>query len=126
MDDILKIESELELQILRKEIEKLKKENHNLLTVIHENDLDDELGKVKPLSSEEQICIKGIDMILELIESGTYTSNDVKDFDILNKNLRMIRGHDTDSKKKVKPAKVVKEVIGSIPLGLPLYGSSKP
>jgi hypothetical protein len=107
MDDLINMELQMELKVLRKEVEKLKKENTDLKKVLVENDLGDEIGVSTVMSPEEEICVKGIEQILELVKNGVATKNDVQNFDILHKNLRMIKGIANDNKaKKSKPAKI--------------------
>jgi hypothetical protein len=106
MDDIISIELELELKALKKQVQEQKRQIQKLKQVIADNDLEEELGEDKPISPEEEICIKGIEQILDLVKNKCQTSNDIKDFDILHKNLRMIRGQVTETKGKFKKAQV--------------------
>lgn len=103
--DILNMELEMELKILRKEVEKLKKENSELKKVLVENDLGDEIGIDRVMSPEEEICVKGIDQILELVRNNTADKNDIQNYDILHKNLRMIRNQSFNAPKVKKATK---------------------
>ena len=105
MDDLVQMELQLELKALREEVDKLQKENKELRDTLVANDLGDEIGVVKPISPEEEICILGIEQILELVRNKTFDKNDVANYDILHKNLRMIRGQATDTKKQKKTSK---------------------
>jgi hypothetical protein len=91
MDDLLELEMSLEIKALREENKKIKEELESLYTVIAENELEDEIGIAKIMSSEEKICMDGIMHLSTLFENGTYDINDVKNFDLLHKNLRLIR-----------------------------------
>lgn len=102
MDKLLELETELELKALRKEIEKLREENQKYKKVILDNELGDEVNLVKELSPEEQICMDGIKHLVEIFKQGIFEKNDVSNFDLLHKNLRLIQGKDTDVKKKKK------------------------
>ena len=104
--DILNMELEMELKALRSEVDKIKKENNELKKILVENDLGDEIGIDKVMSPEEEICVKGIDQILELVKAGTADKFDIQNFDVLHRNLRQIRGHNDTSTKKSKPAKI--------------------
>jgi pyruvate formate-lyase activating enzyme-like uncharacterized protein len=106
MDDLMLMELELELKILRKEIAKLEKENKELRGIINDNDLGDEVGIERPITPEEEICILGIEQILDAVKNKIADKNDISNYDILHRNLRMIRGFTTESKKKVKKADV--------------------
>jgi hypothetical protein len=86
-------------------IQQLEKENSRLRKVLQDNDLLDEAHTTAPVTAEEEICIKGIDQILQLIRNSTFDKNDIQNFDILHKNLRMIRGQTVDTKKQ-KPTDV--------------------
>jgi hypothetical protein len=115
MDDLINIELELELKALRKEIDQLKKENQNLRDVIVANDLNDEIGIEKVISPEEEICLLGIEQILEAVKHKIHTKIDIQNYDILHRHLRMIRGQkDTDKKssKKVTAQELLKIVEG--------------
>ena len=108
---ILDAELEIELLALRKEINKLREENDRLKIIIVENELEADLDKFKVISPEEQICIDGIKHLAEVFKNGTFDKNDAANFDILHKNLRMIRGQSIgDKTKKSKPADV-KELL---------------
>ena len=76
--------------------------------VIIDNDLTDEIEGIDSMSDSEQICIKGIYQILEIVEKGAQSDSDIKNFDILYKNLRLIRGQEVpkSGNKKIKGAKV--------------------
>lgn len=106
MDDILGMELEIELKLLREQVQKQNDEIKKLKDIIHENELSDEIGESKPITPEEEICVKGIGHILDLVKGGCQTSNDIKDFDILHKNLRMIKGQTTELKGKQKKAQL--------------------
>lgn len=104
--DIMDMELQMEIKALRAEVEKLKKENDEYKKIIIENDLGDEIGQTKVMSPEEEICIKGINQILDLVKQGAAMKEDIQNFDILHKNLRMIRGHNDNKAKKSKPSDI--------------------
>ena len=115
MEDLLKLEAELEIKALRKEVDKLKAENSDLKDIIHENDLSEEIGEKRKLTPEEEICILGIEQILEAVKCKVADKNDITNYDILHKNLRMIRGQVSDTKKgkkKTTKAELLKIVQG--------------
>jgi vacuolar-type H+-ATPase subunit I/STV1 len=96
---------EQELNLSKEKIHKLESKLQKLKEIIIENDLEDEIEDIQTLSDSELICVKGISQILELVEKGVHQDSDIKNFDILYKNLRLIQGK-TDSKdKKTKPTK---------------------
>lgn len=98
--NILDMELEMELQALRKEIDKLKSEIETYKKVIKDNELEDEIEGFVGMSSEEKICLDGIKHLAEFFKNGDFTKDDTSNFDVLHKNLRMIRGQNTDSKKR--------------------------
>ena len=106
MDSLLEMELELEVKALRDYIKKIESENKRLKNIIHDNNLSEELGVEKPLSSEEQICILGIDQILEAVKNKVADKFDIQNFDILHKNLRMIRGQSSENKVKQKKSDI--------------------
>jgi len=99
--NMLDMELEMELKALRSEIDKLKAEVSKYKKVIVEHGIEDEVDDfVAIVSPEEKICLDGIGHLAELFKNGTYDSNDTKNFDLLHKNLRLIRGHVDTAKKK--------------------------
>lgn len=106
MHDLMMMELELELKVLRKKVDKLEKENKELKAIITENDLGDEVGLEKPITPEEEICILGIEQILDAVKNKVADKFDIQNFDILHKNLRMIRGQITENKNKQKKSDI--------------------
>jgi hypothetical protein len=105
--DLMNMELEMELKALRSEIDKLKKENKELMKVLLENDLGEEIGVEKVMSPEEEICVDGIRFLAERFKNGTFDTNDTKIFDLLHKNLKMARNEISETKsKRSKPAKI--------------------
>lgn len=99
----------LELEAAQKKINEQEALIARLKEVIVDNELEDEID-IDCTSVEEQICINGIRYIAELVESQSFDQNDVKNFDVLLKNLRMIRGQMVPEKgknKKSKPADIL-------------------
>ena len=113
-DDFNKFEEEL--KALKERISAVEAENGKLKDVIIENDLQDELEGINFTSVEEQICIDGIRHIAMLVRDQDYSDRDIKNYDILLKNLRQIRGK-TDSMvkptKKESTAELLK-IVGSL------------
>lgn len=105
MDDFPLQDMSLELDALKKKISELESENAQLKEVIKVNDLEDEIGEISLLSIEEKICMDGIRHIASLIEAHDYSDKDVKNFDVLYRTLRTIRGQAAPP-KKVKSADV--------------------
>jgi len=95
-----------ELLALNKRISDLEAENGRIKQVIKDNDLEDELDGLDCTSLEERICINGIRYIAQLVEAQDFDQNDIKNFDILYKTLRSIRGMSAPSSKKTKVADV--------------------
>lgn len=93
---------------LHEEVTRLKSEVYRLTKILSENDLLDETIPVMP-SPEEEICIKGIQLILEKVRLKDFDRNDINNYDILHKNLRMIRNQSVET-KKTKPTDI-KELL---------------
>lgn len=96
---------EQELALAKEKIVQLESELQKVKQVILDNDLEDEIEGIELMSESERICVKGISQILELVEKGVHQDSDVKNFDILYKNLRLIRGQELPKGKKGKAAK---------------------
>jgi len=83
-----------------------------LKDVIKANGLEDEVEGVSLVTDEERICIKGIEFLAKLFDVGGFTKDDAQTYDILHKNLRMIRGLSTeDRKKKLQTPKSASELL---------------
>jgi hypothetical protein len=104
MDNMMGTELEMEIKALRSEIDKLNKENKDLKQVLSDNDLADEASIERVVSPEEEICVIGIEQILELVRNKVSDVNDIKNYDILHKNLRLIRNQKVDDKAPAKKA----------------------
>lgn len=103
-------DKDLLIAAYKKEAESLRMEVAKLRKVLQDNDLLDEANLEKALSPEEEICVKGIEQILDLVRNKTFDKNDIANYDILHKNLRMIRNQPTENSKKQKPTNV-KELL---------------
>lgn len=110
---------EQELNLAKEKIVELESELEKVKQVIVDNDLEDEIEGISLMSDSERICVKGISQILELVEKGVHQDSDVKNFDILYKNLRLIRGQEIPKGKKAKAAKStnVAELISIVKAG---------
>jgi regulator of replication initiation timing len=100
------------IKSLNDKLKTLQAENERLKAIIIENDLADEVGVQKVMTVEEEICVSGLSILRQLFINGSFVKDDVTAFDVLHKNLRLIRGLDTGDKKKKneKPADV-KELL---------------
>ena len=114
MDDFDLGEAGGELVALQKRITELENQNSRMKAVLKVNDLEDELDDIDCNSVEENICVNGIRHIASLIEAQDYTDKDVKNFEILYKTLRSIRGVSGPT-KKTKPMNVADllKIVGS-------------
>ena len=101
MDDMLG-DGMLELRALQDRIDKIESENSKLKEIIIDNDLEEELEGIDCTSIEEQICLNGIKHIAELVKNNSYDDKDIKNFDVLLKALRMIRGQAVPKSKEKK------------------------
>lgn len=83
------------------EVEELEKKVFAYEKVLRDNDLSHFIER--PMSTEEYICIKGIDSLRKLAVNESLTKDDVNMFDVLYRNLNTIRGIKPDKVKKEKP-----------------------
>lgn len=94
-------EDQIELSIYK---EMLKESNQRLF--ILESFLLDrglmEHANLHFISDEEMICVQGIEYIKRLVLHGTFTKDDINAFDVLHRNLCLIRGISIDRKKNKK------------------------
>ena len=74
-------------EILNDEIDDLKRENANLKRTLWEYGIEE----VSEVSDEEYICLAQIERLRQTAERIDLTEQEVRMFDLLNKNLRMIR-----------------------------------
>ena len=93
---------DLEIKALKDRISEVEAENSKLKEIIVQNDLQDEIEDIDCTSLEEQLCVNGIRYIAAKVRDQDFDDKDIKNFDVLLKNLRNIRGN-ADS--MVKPTK---------------------
>jgi len=109
---------QFKIQGLEESLVKKEDELRVLKEVIKVNDLESEVEGVSLITDEERICIKGIEYLAKLFESGAFSKDDAQTYDILHKNLRMIRGLSMEDKKKrpqnLKSAKELLKIVGSV------------
>ena len=94
--NIIDMEKQFELKILEDEIERLENENTKLRILLKEAGMDDDVGSV---SDEEAICISQINRLKKYSDTRDLSNDEIKNLDLLNKNLRMIRGNLKRGKK---------------------------
>jgi len=81
--------------------EEFQRRIYNLEKIIRENNLEDQLDRT--ITDEEFICINGIDTIRMLVFNKIFTKDDINMFDVLYRNLNIIRGIKGNNQKKEKP-----------------------
>jgi hypothetical protein len=87
------------------ELIKIKRDLEIAKRIIREHGLEGEMvNQINAMSAEEKICIDGISGLAKVFQNSTFTKDDAAIFDILNKNLRLIRGQSVDGAKKSKKA----------------------
>lgn len=92
-NNILDLETSLRIKLLMDEIQKYKDENTRLLILLKEAGVE-EAGLSK-ISDEEVICIQQITKLREQSEDNELDKDQVKNFDILHRNLKIARGEGT-------------------------------
>jgi hypothetical protein len=81
--------------------EEFQKQIYALEKILQSNGLGDLLPA--KISDEEFICINGIDTIKMLVFNKIFTKDDINMFDVLYRNLNIIRGIKGSNQKKEKP-----------------------
>ena len=91
MDEIDNMQKEFRIKALVKqlqdEMEELKRDNYALRKSLVEYGIEEEAY----IDEVEYICVKGIDDIKSIVDGRGLEHEDVKNLDILHKNLRMAR-----------------------------------
>lgn len=97
-------ENQIELEMYRKMLQEAESKNLMYEKFLLDRELMEECNS-QFISPEEIICAQGIEFIKKLVIAGTFTKDDVNAFDVLHRNLCMIRGIklDKQGKKKDKP-----------------------
>jgi len=114
MDDINKMEKDFKIKALvnelKKELEELKEENYRLRKTLVEYGIEEESS----IDEVEYICVKGIEDIKRLADGAGLEHEDVKNLDILHKNLRMARKIETkEPKGKAKSVGELLKIVDS-------------
>ena len=109
-------EFEAELKALKGRISAVEAENGKMKDIIIEHGLEDELEGIELTSVEEQICIDGIRYIAALVRDQDFDDKDIKNYDILLKNLRQIRGKNDSMVKPTKKESTAEllKIVGSL------------
>jgi len=102
---------DIDVEQLQAEKEKFEKLAYQYESIIRQHGLADLLGK--EFSDEEFICVKGIASIKKLVVNEIVTKDDVNMFDVLYRNLNVIRGIKPVATKKEKP-KTREELVSII------------
>lgn len=104
-DNLIDMENEFREKMLMDEIDNLKNEITKLKVLLKEAGV--ETGP-EIISDEELICIKEISRLRKKSEGdeGQLSSSDIKDLDLLVKNLKLIRGENTRVGRKSKLEKM--------------------
>lgn len=84
---------------IREEFEALKRENLELRKTLWEYGIDE----ISNVSDEEFICLSELAKLKKISENDSLTEQEVRTFDLLNKNLRLIRGQNEKKTPKGKP-----------------------
>lgn len=101
MSDEVKYDPELEIKNLTKQLSEANAFISKLKEVIVDNQLEDEVD-FSCVSTEEVLCINGINHIAQLVEAQDYDKNDIASFEKLFNILRAIRGKEASGNKKIK------------------------
>lgn len=94
---------EIEISILKQMLEEANAKNFKYEAFLLSKGLMEEAVE-SYLSDEEFICQQGIEYIKRLVAHGTFTKDDINSFDVLHRNLCLIRGISLERKKNKKDA----------------------
>jgi hypothetical protein len=111
-NNILDLEKELEIKALHDEIQKLKNQVNKYKILLNEVDED---ANPDMISDEEVICVTEISKLKKITNQRPLTSDEVKNLDILHKNLKLARGENTrvggHNKVKKKSAEDLEKIV---------------
>lgn len=102
---------QLEFRELQAKYSDLQIISQRLKDVIVKNDLTEELDDIDFITTEERLCINGINHIAELVRTHQYDDKDVKNFDTLFKALRTIKGQSLPESSGKKNKTSVKDLL---------------
>lgn len=99
MDDnnILEIEHQLEIKIMKDELDKYKNENIKLRLLLEEAGIESDTAGI---SDVEAICVRQLQRLKEYSEVRDLTKDETDIFDKLHKNLKIVRGKESRIKHK--------------------------
>lgn len=104
-NNIISMEKELEIKALRDEIQKLKNQVTKYRILLKETD---ESANPDSVSDEEVICVEQISKLRKYSANRDLTSDEIKNLDVLHKNLKLARGENirVGSQNKTKKKSV--------------------
>lgn len=104
-------EAKSQVEILNEQLDEVKRENADLKKTLWQYGIEE----VSEVTDEEYICIAQIERLRQTAERVDLTEQEVRMFDLLNKNLRMIRNgieRKTPKGKKLSKGELLKIVDG--------------
>lgn len=91
MDNLLDMEDQFREKVFLDEIERLKSEVTRLKLALKEAGVDEDA--LSDITDEEIICIQQISRLKDYSIDRELDTDEVKRFDVLHKNLKLIRGN---------------------------------
>lgn len=91
-DKLIDAEKDFEIKSLKNELKKLKNELMKYKILLR--DLDDEANP-DDISDVEVICVTELDKLKKTTKERELTSDEIKNLDVLHKNLKLARGEST-------------------------------
>lgn len=95
--DILSIEKELELKIMKDDLDRFKNENIKLRLLLEEAGIESDTSGITDV---EAICVRQLARLKEYSEERDLTKDETDIFDKIHKNLKIARGKDSRLKRK--------------------------
>lgn len=106
--NIIEAEKSFELKKLKEELKRLETENSKLKILLKEIDPE---ANVSSISDEEQICVEQIALLRKQSSNRELTVDEIKNLDVLHKNLKLARGENVRGNSGAKVAAASKEEL---------------
>ena len=104
------MEKDFVIEELRKSVKELSRKVSEYEKTLQSYDIDE----IELISDIEYICVEEIKKLKVLSDAGGLTDVDVKNLDVLHKNLRQVRGQDVSKKKPKTKETSVAELLSIV------------
>lgn len=104
------VQKDFIIKELREHNRKLSKKIAEYEKTLNQYDIDD----IEIMSDVEYICVEELKKLRSLSDAEGLTDVDVKNLDILHKNLRQVRGQEVQKKKVKEKPRSVEELLSIV------------